>query len=176
MSPMQPILERLNMQYWAGRETIPGMSPIQIARAQLHASPGGCWPIALQTLKSIYDPNTAREAWVALLSEPNSGWSTFDPRSGQWALYCVPGYDAMCGDSVESCPLVPAGQPQYVFAGPTHPAGQISAPGSSPTWWDKAMPFLIVAGILWFVYMMRPESEEEKRAYSAHHNRRQAAQ
>ncbi|MEO8034521.1 MAG: hypothetical protein ABI837_08810 [Acidobacteriota bacterium] len=173
---MPSILDQLQAQFPSS-----GMSPIQIARAQLKASPGGCWPIALQTLKSVYDANTAREAWVALLSEPNSGWSTYDPRSGTWTLYCVPGYDALCGDSVENCPLPPIGEPQYLVAAPrpyyglpTGPAGQ--AVTTTSTWWDKVAPFVIIAGILWFVYMMRPESEEEKRRYAtSHHNRRQVA-
>lgn len=145
------------------------MTPIELARAQLRASPGGCWPLALQTLRVAYDPTTARDAWVALLSEPNSGWSTYDPQTGRWTLYCVPGYSPLCGDSIESCPIGP-GQPdlstgpQYIYAAP---AGQ-AAPSSSGKW---VLLFVVIVGAL-FIYMNRPESEEEKRYYR---NRRVAA-
>lgn len=144
------------------------MNPIDIARAQLRASPGGCWPLALQTLRAAYDPTTARDAWVALLSEPNSGWSTYDPTSGRWNLYCIPGYSPLCGDSIESCPIAPAG-PQYIYAAP---AGQASSGMSTGEKW--ILLFVLVAGA-WLIWNMRPETAEEKRYYATHRNRRQVA-
>ncbi len=138
------------------------MTPIETARAQLRSGAGGCWPTALRTLQTALGPAAARDAWVALLSEPHSGWSTYDPQSGRWTLYCVPGYDTLCGDFAMDCPLDRVG-PQYVYAAP---AGQANSTG------DKVVLFLVVAGIAWFVYMLRPETAEEKRYHAAHRNRR----
>lgn len=201
------ILDRLNGAYWRGREGQAGMSPVQLARAQLRASPNGCWPLALQTLRANYDANTARDAWVALLSEPNSGWSTYDPQSKTWTLYCVPGYQPMCGDAVESCPIAPGQQttpqsqqpryvqsqvmqqPKYAYASqPASPQTQSMQPRFAPqqsqmqphayyvpagqvaptgmTTGEKWILLFVVAGIIWFVWMTRPETEEEKRHYA----------
>lgn len=140
---VEAILDRLNGEYWRGREGSVGLSPVSAAKLQLSGDFPN-WRMALQTLQDNYDPVTARDAWIALLSEPNSGFSTYDPITDRWVLYCVPGY--------QSCDM------------PTTAAGQaVPSPPMSTS--SKVLLAFATAGFLWFVYMTRPETEEEKRYY-----------
>jgi hypothetical protein len=101
----ESILDRLERAHRSGqagqaaRTTHVGLSPVAVARMQLR-TPGVCWTVPLGTLRSSYVEATARDAWVALLAEPGSGWSRQDRATGRWSLSCVPGYSPLCGDVV----------------------------------------------------------------------------
>ena len=109
-----------------------GMSPVDMAMFRLDS--GDCWQMALAALQDNYDPATARAAWVAILTarEP------LDPRTGRRSLYCVPGYDALCGDAVPSeCVSVRA-------------AGQVAAADTSRLGWALGLAALGVVGYFYF--------------------------
>jgi len=106
------LLDRLRADYWRGRDPASiGGSPVDAAGMQLRSALG--WHVALDTLQRNYPPDVARAAWVALLSEPESGWSVQND-AGEWVAYCVPGYDPLCGDDLTRTTRgasAPAGRP-----------------------------------------------------------------
>lgn len=116
------LLDRLVAQHEAACPGCIGLAPITVARMQLQSDHGRCWGRALALLRANYPPSVAREAWIALLEEPGSGWANPDGSPG---LYCVPGYSALCGDVFfPDCEL-----PPQVLA-----AGGAAVPSSLATW------------------------------------------
>ncbi len=120
-------------------------APVQAARLVLLE--GRDWPAALDILRRHYPADTARAAWIEMLLEPDSGWSQVDPATGRRELYCVPGYDMLCGDVVGA-----SGAPVRVL----RPAGQVIAPtpGMTAAFWTVALAATV--GIFWWTTRATP--------------------
>jgi hypothetical protein len=91
---MGATLDRLHAEFYSVNSPgVIGGPPYTVADMNLRA---GHWRTALDIMRRYYDPETARSAWVELLARPGSGWE----RNGE--VYCVPGYDMLCGDAISA--------------------------------------------------------------------------
>lgn len=99
----------------------------------------GRWREALDLVRRFSggSARVAQARWLALLEEPGSGWSVRDPATGRWAVYCVPGYDALCG-----CVVAP---PPVAATGALSPAALASA---LPAWMRGRPPWRVPPGVL----------------------------